>query len=324
MKISLAVLFVVGGLIVGSFLAVFAQTPPGVGIGPYMRRGVDARASAMGGAFVAMAEGGSAGYYNPAGLTGITDLCLGGMYSEPYGHDFGVSFQYVSALGPLTTQTDSVVRDIGVGVTWLNVKIDGIPIWSEYGSEGTFAATSSLYIVSAGIPFPGNDKVSVGGSLKYYHASILEGRSDGLGFDLSMLLDLCLADIPFTIGINAVDIGGTSVYWTDTSGEPVNYVPWINRIGVVARLIDGKALLAADFDWAVGRPKEEQKFHTGIEIKPIDAISLRAGWSTNLTEEGRPSVGIGVRLLDRLTVDYAYLPGAIFGATHLVSLNLYL
>lgn len=296
-----------------------AQTPPGVGAGLYAHRGIDARPSAMGGAFVAIAEGGSAAYYNPAGLAGLSKLNIGGMYSEPYGEGFGVTFQYISALGPLGTQTSSIVPGLGVGLTWVGLTIADIPIWEEEGPGGTFTAASSLYLASAAIPLPGVNNWSIGASVKYYHARILEGQADGFGLDLGVLGSFLLADQPINIGINAMDLGRTRVRWYGTAGEPDNYVPWVNKIGLSTTLLDNKALVACDFDWAVGRPQREQKIHLGLEIRAVEVLSLRAGWNGNLEGSGAFSAGIGVRLFGMLTVDYAYLPGKVFGTTHLIS-----
>ncbi|MCK4393293.1 hypothetical protein KAX17_10355 [Candidatus Bipolaricaulota bacterium] len=296
----------------------WAQTPPGMGIGLYMRRGIDARASGMGGAYVAIAEGSSAAYYNPASLAALTRLNIGGMYSEPYGEEFGITFQYVSALGPLGTQTPSITG-LGVGVTWIGLTISDIPIWEEEGPGGTFTAASSLYLASAAIPLPVFSNWAVGASAKYYHARMLEGRAEGLGFDLGVLGAFEIAEVPLKFGLNAMDVGRTNVRWHTMTGETDNYVPWVNKIGFSASLLDGIALLVCDFDWAVGRPLREQKLHLGVELQAIEAIFLRVGWSGELEGDGTFSAGVGIRAFDTLSIDYAYLPARVFGVTHLIS-----
>jgi len=318
-KTIAAILTLVTPLIILS-LTMVAQTPPGIGVGPYIRQGVDARASGMGGAFVAVVKGSAVAYYNPAGLAGISSLNLGGMYSEPYGKDFGVSFQYISAAGPLGIQSDSVVSGLGVGLMWIGLTISDIPVWSEQGPGSTFNANSALYLASAGIPLL--DNWAVGVSLKYYHATILEGNSTGLGFDVGILGTLSLADVPIKVGINATDIGGTTIHWSGTKGGANDHIPWINKMGLSAALLDGKVVIAGDIDWAVERPQKEQKIHLGGEIWPINELALRVGWSGNLVGEGRISAGVGVYLLDSFSIDYAYLSARTFGVTHILSMGI--
>jgi len=270
----------------------------------------------MGGAYVAVAEGGSAAYYNPAGLSALTRLNVGGMYSEPYGEEFGITFQYLSATGPLGTQTPSLA---GVGITWLGTMVADIPIWEEEGPAGTFNATSSLYLASAATLIPVLTNWSVGVSAKYYTARMLEGRAEGLGWDVGALGAFIIAEIPVKFGLNAMDVGRTNVRWRTMSGVTDNYVSWVNKVGFSASLFDGIALVACDFDWAVGRPLQEQKLYLGVEVRAVDELFLRGGWSSELEGTGTVTVGVGVRAFDTFSMDYAYLPKRVFGETHLIS-----
>jgi len=313
--------FVATLLIAGLTFSLAAETPPGIGIGSYKREGIDARAAGMGEAFVAIAEGGATSYFNPAGLAGIYDLNLGGMYSEPYGEGFGVSLQYVSVLGPLGTQTDSVVAGLGVGLMWIGLKVADIPIWGEGGGEGSFSADSSLYLVSLGGPVPGFDSWSAGVSFKYYHSSILEGKANGFGLDVGFLARFSIVGARLTIGVNAMDLGGTTVRWSGTEGGADARIPWVNRVGVAAALFDSRVIIAGGVDWAVGRPLEEQRLRFGGEVRPIRELALRAGWSGGFDGKGGLSFGVGIYLLDSFSIDYAYLPAKAFGATNILSLE---
>jgi hypothetical protein len=273
----------------------------------------------MGGAFVAIAEGSSAAYYNPAGLVRMPRLNVGGMYTEPFGEGFGVTFQYLSVSGTLPLQTSSLVAQVGLGISWLGFEISDIPIWNEEGSEGTFTALSSIYLLSLGLAFPGGAEWTIGASAKLYRESILEGRGEGLGVDLALLGSFFVADMPIAIGVNAMDIGKTKILWRGTAGEPENYVPWVNKLGLAVPLWEGRALLACDFDWAVGRPPREQTVHLGVEVQPLDALFLRGGFNANLEGAGEFSCGLGIRLFDNFSVDYAYLLTKVFGGSHLIS-----
>ena len=305
-----------------SVCALSQDVPAGFGAASFARIGIDARPLAMGGTGVAINTGMPIPYYNPARLAAAGPFAAGGMYSEPYGQDLGVSFQSLSALGRFATQTGSSVG-IGVALTWIQMKIDDIPVWDEDspGEVSLFTATSSLYLLSAALSV-GSD-VAVGMTAKIYRERILEGRGNGIGLDIGAVATLEVEGIPLTVGVNAMDLGSTNVRWQGTTGEPDNFVPWVNKLGVTAGLLEGIALLALDFDWAVGRPAREQKVHLGIEANPIGPLFLRAGWSGDLEgSDSKLSAGLGVEFFDSFRLDYAYVPPrAVFGTGHFLSLH---
>lgn len=303
-------------------VSAIAATPPGMGAASFARRGIDARPIAMGGAFVAIAEGGSACYYNPAGLGRETRLAVGGMYTEPFGEGFGTTFQYLNGTGSLNLQTSSAVARVGLGVTWLGLTISDIPTWEEGGPGTMFTATSSMYLLSVGIPIPGADDWSVGASVKLYRDKILEGHSFGVGFDIGIHGSFSIGEIRIQMGLNSMDIGQSKVQWYGTSGEPVNYVPWVNKVGLSVSFLDNLVLITSDLDWAVGRPMREQILHVGLELHALDAISVRVGWNGDLEGTGSSfTAGAGLYLFDSLSIDYAYVTAKVFGASHLVSVH---
>ena len=317
----------------GAFLCVLAvlvsfgtamaqEVPPGFGAAPFARIGIDARPLAMGGTGVAITSGSPIPYYNPARLVFAKPLDVGGMYSEPYGADLGVSFQSVGVLGRIAIQTASST-DLGLAATWIQMRIDDIPVWDEEtpGAVSYFDATSSLYLVSAAVS--AIPEVSIGLTGKLYRERILEGRGRGAGVDIGILASLVVEEIPVAIGVNMMDFAGTNVQWVGTTGEPDNYVPWVNKIGAAATFFDGLALLACDFDWAVGRPAREQKIHVGLEVTPVGPLYLRAGWSGDLEgSDSKPSFGLGIELLESFRLDYAYVPPrTVFGTGHFLSLR---
>jgi len=304
-------------------LCIAAQdVPAGFGAASYARIGIDARPLAMGGTGVAIRTGSPIPYYNPARLVVAESVDVGGMYSEPYGSDLGVSFQSLGILGRFELQTESPTV-LGLGLTWIQMKVDDIPVWDEEipGEVSFFSATSSLYLVSAAMDVYSG--VALGATVKVYRERILEGRGRGTGVDVGVLASVTIEEVPVTLGMNLMDLGGTNVRWTGTAGEPDNFVPWVNKIGASASWLDGLALTAVDFDWAVGRPAREQKLHVGVEVRPVGPLFLRAGWSGDLEgSDSKFSAGLGIELLDWFRLDYAYVPARnLFGTGHFLSLR---
>jgi len=315
MKRLVVCLVILGGV---ALSGISEQVPPGIGAASFARIGIDARPLAMGGAFVAVSEGNAIPYYNPAQLARPSKLAVGGMYSQIGGADLGITFQSLDVRGYLGTQTPSYTG-IGVGATWVRMEIADIPLWNEDSPDRIdyFTATSSLFQVSGGIQVL--DQLAAGISVKIYQERILEGSGDGIGLDFGVLASFDVLNTPVTIGLNSMDTGRSTIKWHNTTGEPVNYVPWINKIGLSASLLDKLVLIVGDFDWSVGRPLGEQKVHLGLEVCPLPEIALRGGWNGEIGKEGGFSAGIGVHLFESIGIDYAYVPGTNFGTTHVLS-----
>lgn len=297
--------------------------PIGVGASSYARQALNARPAAMGGAFVAVAEGLATAHYNPAGLGREARYEAGGMYSLPYGEEFDTTLQHINLSGTLQLQSDSsVLSAIGWNIGWVGLSIGDIWLWDEEGEPRVVSASSSLYTASVGICLPSVDGLRVGASIKLYRDAILEGRSVGIGGDVGLLWDLWINETPLSIGINAMDIGETRVKWYGTEGDPDNYVYWVNKFGVSTQLLSGMLLLAADFDWTVGRPKNEQMIYAGIEIVPVSQLAIRGGCQGDLAGDSSSyTAGIGIYLAECFHLDYAYTTGRVFGEGHMISIS---
>ena len=183
-------------------LSAFAE---GTNEGAFVRDGIGTRALALGGAFVAVADDTSAGFWNPAGVAYLNGYHLGGMYVV--GGRFGISDIKYQALSLLARpgQTGRL-SPLGVGITWINHTVSGIPYTGD-GDGGTFSDDQSLFLVSVALPFPVGEAwgVSVGANLKYYRHTLLTGVGSGVGLDVGILLDGSIGDTPISLGINSME-----------------------------------------------------------------------------------------------------------------------
>jgi hypothetical protein len=294
------------------------SAPPGIGAGLFSQRGLDAYAMSLGEALVAVARGSATSYYNPAGLSSVEGLQVGGLYCAPYGREFGVSHQYFSVSGPLGVQTASR-NGIGVGITWIGSTIGDIALWDDQGYAGVTEASSSIWMASFGTAIPALDDLCVGASVKYHTARLLEGRGAGVGFDLSLLKSFDLGDgTRIAVGLNSMDVGQTHIRWESVSGTTDNVIPWTHKFGLAVEALDRRLLLACGVDLEAGGSLSELALHFGAEIRVVDALALRAGWTGKPGAGGSFAAGAAVRV-DRLTLDYAYVPGKVFGDTHIFS-----
>jgi hypothetical protein len=166
-----------------------------VGGGPYafLSIGVGARALGMGGAFVALADDGTAAYWNPAGLSLLKKREFIAMYTTlsvaPHYTGEGVKcmHQYVGYAHPN-------ILGGSVGVSWVRLCVEGvektgIDQYEELIREGKLKNSEDAFIFSYGRElFEGMFYLGV--NLKYFVHQLYTYRGKGYGVDIGMLGDV--------------------------------------------------------------------------------------------------------------------------------------
>jgi len=286
----------------------------GVNAGSFVRDGIGARAFGMGGAFVSIADGVSTTVWNPAGLAQLDGINVGGMYTDKFGQ--GIYFQSVGATARIS--------DFGAGLTMVRSSIEDIPF---YGGDqgGFFSETQTLFVGSVGYALDSIlalqtgsiSALMIGGNVKYYSHSLLEGKGQGVGFDLSMLMELSFDWGNVSVGFTSLDIGGTALQWTGTDHNPVNNVPWINKLGASLGLLDSTLCFTADADVAINE-SGLNRLHVGAEYWPVEQLGVRAGLI--LSSDGSRQFSAGATISwHGLTIDYAFVPHQALGSSHILS-----
>ncbi len=270
----------------------------GVGAFSAFKNGVGARALAMGGAFVAVADDATAACWNPAGLAQLNDTRVTGMSTDLFG--FGITHQYVGAV--------TTFANIGIGLSWernaltgQGADTDGTPgdlfNWNEQAIVGSLATN----IMDIGL---------AGANVKYYMADDGTDSASGFGFDLGLLVKL--GDM-FTIGMTALDLGNSNITWTTGSTDSVSA---LYKAGIAMSFVDGKLVLASDIDFDGTNLGDA---HIGIEFKVINELALRGG--VVLTDNFQNyyfSAGAGINVAG-LYVDAAYVMNEAIGNTLILS-----
>ena len=274
------------------------QAQEGVGAGAGFKFGVDARALAMGGAFVAVADSYSAPYWNPAGLGRATGTSIGGMNTNKFG--LGINFNYVgAALG---------LGGFRVGGAFLGEMISGIDTFGPDGQPaGTVDNNDLLFIGSAAMPLPlGGLALIFGGSAKYYSHSLAGESATGFGGDLGLLVAMG----NLMLGATVSDVGGTKKTWTTGA---VDVVDMAIRVGGAFSLAEPLPLtLSGQYNL------DDGSIHVGAELALTQQIALRAGGT--LPQGGDFSFAAGAGLaLGALGVDAAFVQNAVLGNSLVVS-----
>ncbi|MCB5278510.1 MAG: hypothetical protein LHW59_03185 [Candidatus Cloacimonetes bacterium] len=273
--------------------------------GDFMMIGAGVRALGMGGAFSALADDGSAIYWNSGGLSQIRESEVSAMHAFLYG-DLA-SYDFLSYVQPLPNDvsiafnvTRLTVSDIpyfdekyllGTNVDErinnMNDQLPGIP-------DGTFRSTDDLYqfAFSKTIRFGANMgwqffeipfELGMGGNVKFIQRRIKDNLGSGTGLDLGVKLrtDMAvlfdedsLGDLNF--GINFQDVAGTSILW-DTNSEMRDKVLFNTKTGIalVQPITSIKSVfsLAYDYDYVY-----QGTSHYGLDWNYDERANLRIGY----------------------------------------------
>ena len=271
----------------------------GVGAFSAFKNGVGARALAMGGAFVAVADDATATVWNPAGLAQLNDTRLAGMSTDLYG--LGATHQYVGAV--------TTFANLGIGLGWERAALSGQSVSGDGELGGTFEWTEQAIIGSLATNVL--DVAMAGANVKYYMADNgLGGTASGFGFDLGLLVSL--GDM-FVLGVNAKDLAGSTIAWDSGATDVVS---GLYKAGLAMKLASDKLILATDVDFDGSNLGDT---HVGVEFKVIDELALRGGVVlTNNFQDYYFSVGAGINVAG-LYVDAAYVLEETLGNTLVLS-----
>lgn len=304
-----------------------ANTEP-VGAGSMLRTGVDARALGMGGAYVAIANSYSAGFWNPAGITKTNSIYVGGMNLDKYG--LGLNYNYLSGgLSqidlPLPSGKKSLIngllpRSVSFSGTYsgFSTKVqaytaEGAPLGRILYSERLFKGILGLTLPNLG---------SLGGSIKNYRfrapgagVNGKDATASGLGFDLGFLAQPIKN---FRVGIAGFDLsgslslpgninedensGGTEIYWKNTPSEPTNIAPSRFSVGAAYSLdlnelpapewILGESIISGQYTFGQYVPN---KIRAGFEYT-FSIFSLRGGAVKPLKNNIAFTAGAGIKV----------------------------
>lgn len=303
--------------------------------GEFLTLGVGARPLGLGGSFAAIADDSTATYWNPAGLGRLSHSEVAFMHSSLGDLD---SYDFVNYIHPIG-------KNGSIGVSWLRVGIDDIPITSLRVTsrpigpsnrpieDGTFSNTDNAFIFSYGRRI-GLDLLDlyVGGNAKLiYIASFGNTNAFGLGGDLGVLWNTNpQRSRRFSVGVVAQDFFKTKLYWNtppDAEGQASNTdtIDQNLRIGVsysqdIASL-NSRLLLTTDTDSLYSF-----EMHYGAEYVFADLLSLRLGVQERkgLNTIRQLTAGAGLRLSfitgAAFSIDYAFLSNDELGNSNRISL----
>ncbi|MBS4029529.1 MAG: PorV/PorQ family protein [Ignavibacteriales bacterium] len=288
----------------------FAGNRSGTVGGQFLKLPTDARAVAMGGSVVAVAEGASSLAYNPSGMTSISGTTVSFTYT-PWFADIQHSF-----VG-LATSLDEF-GTIGIGATMLAT--DDMPVTTNAYPEGTgeyFRAADYAFHLAYAKNI--SDKFSVGLAGKYIYSSLYNNKTTAtsIAFDIGTLYDM--PEIRTRLGVSLNNLGNDIQYLKEPYSLPTSL-----RFGAVVTLVqeDEQRLLST---LQVGRPNDaDEQYNVGAEYIFNDMFALRGGYKFVYDVESF-TAGFGLNLLSMGfsgELNYGYNHFDVLPGTHTISFEL--
>jgi hypothetical protein len=319
----------------------------------FLAGGVGARALAMGGAYISVAEDVYAGYWNPAGLSSVSQMEASYMHAERFSGV--VSFDYAGFAMPFSERSVFGISLIRSGVNDIKNTLDA---WDSERNQPksnpedfitTFSAADYAIMFSYGKQL--NERWSVGATSKIIHRSIGDfATAWGYSMDFGVQLEAetwragaTLQDATTMLQSWSVNAGSLSnirdVFGDDLPEGGTELVLPVLRLGFAKEipLSFGGLLVALDTDLAfdnyvsnafsIGKTSIYPRL--GMELNYDMKLFLRGGFNRiqQLKDSGldlTPSIGAGF-LLGSAAVDYGFgdFAGIVsdLGYSHRVSIK---
>jgi len=281
---------IMGVFILSSNLICYADGP-GTTAASFLKIGVGARAIAMGEAFTALADDGTALYWNPAGLAQIEKIEVSTMYNM---HFQQINQGYVSLASPLLGGV------IGLGINYVDMgQIEGR---DEYGNPtGSFGA-SDIHLFGGYANKLKN--ISWGLTVGWLQDKIEQDTKSSFLGSIGLLYSLSKY---LTLGVAAQNIG------SELGSDPL---PFIFKVEAASKL--ETLTLAVD----IAKPQDNEIYYClGAEWWLGNVLALRVGYKTNQDIGQGLTTGLGYKF-GRIWLDYAYMPYGDLGDIHRISLGM--
>jgi hypothetical protein len=292
---------------------IWAETGDGGYAGSFLQLGFGARAMGMGGAFVAVADDATGGFFNPAGLVQITRPTLGAFYRKM---TLNRRLSYVVFNQPIRDEATIALAWINAGVgDVMGRDADGYPTEEISNYQNAVQLFLGRKIL---------EQLSVGLTIGYIQYNLANIDAYGVGFGFSAMG----RPVPkLRLGL-AVENVGMKYSWTsggywkqhdpDLLGSSVTEEFPINvRAGASYLLLEDRILLCSEFE---KNDKQEGRIHLGAEGWALKNVAGRIGY-----DRGSLTFGLGLRQEIRsyvLGFDYAFITSRVDDdADHLISLQ---
>lgn len=314
MRKFIAVLGLAGVLVPGMAGAANIFEKVGTFDGQFLKIAVGARAAAMGGAFVGVADDGSSLFWNAAGIARIdpdkSELSLNhaNWPAELSFDQISYVFHVKRIPGAFGIHARALTMDPMVETTAYQPD----PV---VGTGRTFDAG----MMAAGITYARSftDKFSAGVTGNFIHEGLAEFSQQSFAVDIGSLYDVGTLGMKIGMSINNI---GSQIRFIERDGR----IPSIFRVGTSATLLqssDQKLIGSFEFSHP---PDNSERLNVGAEYAFRKYLFLRGGYNINYDAEGIAG-GVGfhfpVSVAGQADMDYAFTDMKELGGVHRFSLK---
>jgi hypothetical protein len=279
--------------------------------GQFLKIGVGARASGMGGAFVAVADDATALYYNAAGIARIdgdrSELTLNHATwpAELSFDQVGYVFHFKKIPGAFGLSARALTM----------TPMEETTAYQPNGTGRTFDAGMMAFGLTYARSF--TDKFSAGATVNLVHEGLADLSEQAVTFDLGTLYDVGTAGMKIGMAIQNI---GSQIQFIEREAR----IPGIFRVGTSATLLsssDNKLIGSFEFSHP---PDNSERMNVGAEYGYRKYLFMRGGYNINHDTEAM-AAGVGfhfpVSSAGMADVDYAYTDMQDLGGAHRFTLK---
>lgn len=304
----------------------------------FLNIGVGARATAMGGAFAAIAGDASALYWNPAGISLCQHPEITFSHSDWY---LDIYHEYIGAVAPAGRHA------FGAGITYVGMPDQAVRTIEQPEGTGDYYNAADLALaISYSYEF--TDQFAMGFTFKYIHQRIYHSAASTAAVDLGALYRPSALEW-LTLGVQIANFGpdlrlrGSDLMQkididenhNSSSELPVSLdtdafsLPLMFRFGIACKLLQSKRnafTLAADL---LHPSNNSESLNLGAEYLFMGAFALRGGYHSLLERDyeisGGLTLGAGLKVYTSgvlLLLDYAYQTHSVLENVNRISCGL--
>lgn len=267
----------------------------------FLKIGIGARASGMGGAFVGIADDATSIYWNTAGLAQLNQQEIVFVHQNWYQD---VNFEYLGYSLPVAPK-----HTLGLSITYLN-----LGDFQGYDASDNPTSGFSAYGMVFGLAYSYKvfPSVSLGAGLKGIQEKLENESASGLALDFGFIYRRG----KFSLGAAYTNLGTSMKFIQEKEPLPGKFT-----LGFGYKLLQDQVSLAWDVDF----PRDDKPIlKQGIEYGYKESAFLRLGYEYKTSAQNLEGTGLslgGGFKFSNWEVDYNYSPNQVLGGSHRISLS---
>ncbi len=281
-----------------------AQTNVGTTAAPFLTLGVGARATAMGGAFVAQADDPSTLFWNVGGVAEFGEPQLLFQHSRWLA---GIDFEYLGAVAPGVAG-----GVVGASITLLDFGEMAVTTVAEQEGTGENFRSRDL---AMGLAYAATltDKFSMGAQIKYIRQTIWHGAAAGWALDVgtvyrigwrNMSIGSAISNFGTRMKMEGLDLRTTKDLDEQIDGNNANTpamlevsrwnLPLLFRTGIALDLLQSELIPTRVALDAIHPNDNTESLNIGLEAWPAELLAVRIGWNRLRVRNALQSLGLDV------------------------------